>query len=129
MLRISATLLACLLAGGCASKTGWTPTVDTYGSSRAQYLNRDLEDCRRLAAQASGGTGKETAKGAVVGGLFGAAAGAAIGAIVGRPGTGAAMGAAMGGFGGGAAKGVNAEETFKRSYRNCMRQRGHNVIN
>ena len=37
----SAALLA-LLTAGAAWARGWTPVVDTYGSSRAQYLGRDL---------------------------------------------------------------------------------------
>ncbi len=114
---------------GCVSQTTWTPTVDTYGSSRAQYLSRDLEECRALEISTSGSTAGETVRGTLIGGAIGAAAGAAIGAAVGRPGRGAAVAAAAGGFGGGATGGVRAQEQFQRTYINCMRNRGHNVLN
>ena len=37
----------CLLAG-CETQSQWSPTVDTYGNSRAQYLSQDMEECRAL---------------------------------------------------------------------------------
>ena len=117
-----------LLFTGCASKGGYQPTVDPYGDPNAERIQQDTAECRQLAEQASGDTATEAGKGALVGGLLGAAAGAAIGAAVGAPGTGAAVGAAAGGLGGGTKEGLSAEETFKRSYQNCMRNRGHNVI-
>ncbi len=113
---------------GCVSQSTWTPTVDTFGSSRAQYLSRDMEECRALARSGAGSTGEETVRGAAIGGLIGAAAGAAIGAAVGATGKGAAVGAAAGGFGGGATGGARSQEEFKRTFRNCLRNRGHNVI-
>jgi outer membrane lipoprotein SlyB len=117
-----------VFATSCVTQSTWTPTVDTYGDSRAQYVSRDMEECRSLATRASGDTTAETGKGAVVGGLIGAAAGAAIGAAFGSPGTGAAVGAAAGGIGTGLTKGVRSEQNFKQAYRNCMRNRGHTVI-
>ncbi len=123
-------LAICLVVGaGCASRSTWTPTVDTYGNERAQYLTRDLEECRALAQRAAGGAAGETAKGAAVGGAIGAAAGAVIGAIVGSPGTGAAIGATIGGVGGGGQRAMSSDRDFRNAYRNCMRERGHNVIN
>ena len=88
-----------LFAFGCASQTGWQPTVDYRGERSAETVHRDYAECGYLARQASG-TGGEVAKGAVVGGLLGAATGAAVGAAVGNPGAGAAIGAATGGIGG-----------------------------
>ena len=117
-----------LAVAGCASQGGYRPTVDTYGDPNAERLSQDEAECRQLALQASGGTVKETAKGTLVGGLLGAAGGAAIGAATGNPGKGAAIGAAAGGIGGGAYKGISAEGDFKQAFRNCMRNRGHNVI-
>ncbi|MGH8582807.1 MAG: hypothetical protein ACREWG_08450 [Gammaproteobacteria bacterium] len=113
---------------GCASQTGWTPTVDTYGDPNAGNLSRDMADCRYLAEQASGGTARESVTGGLIGGLVGAAGGAAIGAAVGSPGTGAAIGAAAGGLGGAAHQGYRSEQTYKGAYSNCMRNRGHNVV-
>jgi hypothetical protein len=128
-LNFTSAIALSLLLTGCASQTGWTPTVDPYNDRNANRINLDMQECEQLAAHASGGTAKETAIGAGVGGLIGAAGGAALGAIVGNPGTGAAIGAAAGGIGGGASKGIGSDEQYKRAYSSCMRQRGHNVIN
>lgn len=117
-----------IVMSGCASQTGWTPTVDPYGSPNAYRLNQDMAECRQLALAASG-TAKETAKGAGVGALLGAASGAAIGAISGNPAAGAAYGAAAGTFGGGTKTGLDAESQYKRAYTNCLRNRGHYVVN
>lgn len=122
-------LAAALVFSGCASQTGWRPTVDPYGDPNAANIERDMMDCRYLAQQAAGNMGEETGKGALVGGALGAAAGAALGAAVGSPGKGAALGAAAGGIGGGARQGFGSEEQYKRSYINCMQNRGHKVIN
>ena len=123
------SLLTLILLSGCASQTGWQPTVDPYNDPRAAYINQDLMECKMLAQRVSGYTPGETAKGALVGGAIGAAAGAAIGAATGAPGKGAAIGAAAGGMGGGTYKGLDAEAKYKNAYIRCMRQRGHNVIN
>lgn len=123
------TLIASLLISACATQTRWTPTVDTYNDPNAYRLNQDMYECDQLARQASGGTAKETAVGAGVGGALGAAAGAVAGAFAGDPGKGAAIGAAAGGLGGAAKQGFEAEEAFKSAYRNCLRNRGHRVVN
>lgn len=116
------------ILSGCASQTGWTPTVDPYGDPNAYRLSQDQAECQQLAERASGGLAEETAKGVGVGALLGAASGAAIGAISGNPATGAAIGATAGGFGGGAKQGFQSEDQYKRAYINCMRNRGHNVL-
>jgi outer membrane lipoprotein SlyB len=118
-----------LLLSACATQTGWTPTVDSYNDPNAHRINQDMTECQQLASHASGGTAKESAIGAGVGGLIGAAGGAALGAIAGSPGTGAAIGAAAGGIGGGAKQGFESESGYKRAYSNCMRNRGHRVVN
>ena len=64
----------------------------------------------------AGDTAKETGRGALMGGALGAVAGAAIGA-------------AVGGIGGGAKLGFGPEEQYKISYKKCMENRGHKVIN
>jgi outer membrane lipoprotein SlyB len=126
-LAASTTLV--LLCAGCATQQPWRPTVDTYGSSRAQYVSRDTEECRNLAFQVSGNAPTQAARGALTGGLVGAAGGAALGAAFGNAGRGAAVGAAAGGIGLGAARASQSESAFRQSYVNCMRQRGHNVLN
>jgi outer membrane lipoprotein SlyB len=113
---------------GCATMGGYRPTVDPYNDPYAARIPQDEAECRELALHASGGTAGQTAIGGAVGGLFGAATGAAIGAATGSPGTGAAIGAASGGLGGGAYEGLSAEEKFKRTFQNCMRERGHHVL-
>lgn len=118
-----------LVLASCESKSQWSPTVDTYGNSRAQYLSQDIEECRALARSASGDTTEQTVRGAGFGAMAGAAGGAIIGAMVGRPGRGAALGAAAGAAGGGAYMGTQTEQQFKQAFSNCMRERGHNVIN
>ena len=124
-----------VLLAGCAttSQTQWTPTVDTYGNSRAQYLSRDTEECRALAMRASGSTSEQATQGAVSSGLLGAAGGAAIGGILGGSraslGRGAAVGAVGGALAGGTSSAAQTEAQFKQAFRNCLRQRGHTVIN
>ncbi len=128
-IQLISVITYALLLSACSSQTGWTPTVDPYGDPNAYRLNQDMAECQQLASQASGGLATETAKGAAVGGLIGAATGAAIGAISGNPGTGAAYGAAAGGIGGATKQGFQSEDQYKRAYTNCMRHRGHYVVN
>ena len=122
-------LLAFVLSACSAQYTGWRPTVDTYGDPRAQYLYQDERDCEALAKRAAGSTSGETATGAGLGALGGAAAGAIIGAIAGNAGAGAAIGAASGALGGGAYRGLSSNDRYKSAYINCMRDRGHKVVN
>ena len=117
-----------LIANGCATYGGYQPTVDPYNDPHIGRLQQDGVECGNLAKQA-GSFGTDTLKGAGVGALVGAAGGAAMGAIWGNPATGAAAGAAIGGIGGGATQGMDADNNYKRAYNNCMRGRGHNVIN
>jgi outer membrane lipoprotein SlyB len=121
--------LSLMTLSACVSQTQWSPTVDTYGSSRAQFVTRDQQECRELAMQTSGSSTGQAARGAVAGGLLGAAAGAAIGAAAGGgAGRGAAIGAATGGVGAGAVRGVQSNQQFQRAFNQCMRNRGHNVL-
>ncbi len=122
-------LMFMAISYGCASQSGWQPVVDPYNDPRAAYINQDLMECKILAQKVSGYTPEEAVKGALIGGAVGAAAGAAIGAAVGSPGKGAAIGAATGGISSGTYKGLSAEEAYKRAYINCMKNRGHNVLN
>lgn len=122
------TLVLAVTLSGCATYSGWQPTVDTYNDPNAMNLQQDMQECKALAHQA-GSTASESAKGALAGGLIGGAAGAALGAIAGNAGTGAALGAAAGGIGGAAQSGVSGDEQYKRAYMNCLRNRGHKVVN
>lgn len=121
--------LSLMTLSACVSQSSWTPTVDTYGSSNAQFVTRDQQQCRELAMQTSGSSTGQAAQGALAGGLLGAAAGAAIGAAAGGgAGRGAAIGAAAGGIGTGAVRGVQSNQTFQRAFNQCMRNRGHQVL-
>src|SRR5262245_17970765 len=122
-------LALCLpMATACVDQSTWSPIVDTFGSSRSQFVQRDTEECRQLAMRTSGSTTRETATGAIGGGLLGAAAGAAIGAAAGSAGRGAAIGAAAGGIGGGAVRASQSNAQFQRAFNQCMRNRGHTVL-
>ena len=127
--RIARLLAIASLVGGCATtQQTWTPTVDTYGNSRAQYLSSDMEECRALAQRAGGSPQEQAARGMITGGLVGAAGGAAMGAALGNPGRGAALGAAALGVAGGASRASQSNQTFQQAYMRCMQQRGHNVV-
>ncbi|MBS1213025.1 MAG: uncharacterized protein H6R26_1642 [Proteobacteria bacterium] len=127
-LVVSGIVITAVFANGCATYGGYQPVVDTYNDPNAYRLQQDQEECKMLAREAAS-TGTESAKGVAGGALLGAAAGAAIGAVAGNPGAGAAIGAASGGIGGGAYQGYDADNQFKRAYINCLRDRGHKVVN
>ena len=136
MRRLLCLSAAVAILAGCAttSQTTWTPTVDTYGNSRAQYVSRDTEECRSLAMRASGSTSEQATQSAVSRGLVGAATGAAVGAVVNRDSwrgarSGAAIGAAAGALSGGYGTAARTDAQFRRAFENCMRNRGHTVIN
>ncbi|MEA2078927.1 MAG: hypothetical protein U9P00_03560 [Pseudomonadota bacterium] len=117
------------LLSGCATQGGWSPTVDTYGDSRAEYITHDKVECQQLAQQTSGNPTEKAAVGGLAGGALGAATGAAIGAITGNAGKGAAIGGVAGGIGGGVHQASSANTQYKTAYINCMGNRGHKVIN
>ncbi len=122
-------IVSSLLLGACAQQTGYTPTVDTYNDPNAHNVNQDLQQCQALAERAAGNTMQEAAIGGAVGGAVGAATGAASGAIYGdRAGTGALGGAAIGALGGAAIQGYRSDDKYKQAYRNCMRNRGHKIV-
>lgn len=129
MAKTCLLLVASIALVACVNQNTWTPTVDPYTDPNAARLGTDEAQCRQIAQQSAGSSLKETGKGALVGGLLGAAAGAAIGAAAGDPGMGAAVGAAAGGFGGGAYQGHKSGQSFQQIFTNCMRERGHTVLN
>ncbi|MGH8604766.1 MAG: hypothetical protein ACREXR_18865, partial [Gammaproteobacteria bacterium] len=49
---------------GCAAQSGWAPTVDTYGDTRAQYISADTAECQALAQRAAGSAPEEAGKSA-----------------------------------------------------------------
>lgn len=117
---------AIVLLAGCAQTTGYKPVIDTYGDQRTMYLQQDLAECKQIANQSS--VAKGIAADGLTGALIGGAGGAAMGALFGNPATGAAAGATVLGLGGAAKGGFEANDTYKRIYRNCLRNRGHRVL-
>jgi uncharacterized protein YcfJ len=121
--------LCVAMLSGCVSQSTWSPTVDTFGNERAQFVNQDTQECRSLANQSSGSTAGNATRGAVGGGLLGAASGAALGAAFGgNAGRGAAIGAATAGIGTGVARGAQTNSQFQRVFNQCMQNRGHQVL-
>jgi uncharacterized protein YcfJ len=125
--KVTGFILFAVIVSGCAAHGGYRPTVDPYGDPRADRIGQDLYECETLAHQASRPE-EETVKGAIVGGGIGMLGGALLGGLSGRPVEGAMFGATAGGLAGGVSQGMNADQRFIHAYRNCMRNRGHNVI-
>ncbi len=125
--NLSATLAFSILATGCASMSGWHPIIDPRMDQHPETVQRDMVECKSLAEQASDIT-KEVAMGAGVAAVTGAAGGAAMGAAAGSAATGAAVGSVLA-IPAGLWEGYQANEEFKRSFKTCMRQRGHSVVN
>jgi len=125
--KLSTVLALTALATGCASMSGWKPVIDPRMDQHPETTQRDMVECKTLAEQASDVT-KEVAMGAGVGAVTGAAGGAAVGAVAGSAATGAAAGAILA-IPAGLWEGYQANEDFKRAFKNCMRQRGHTVVN
>lgn len=125
--NLSTMLVLSALATGCASMSGWHPIVDPRMDKHPETVQGDTVECKVLADQASD-IMKEVGMGAGVGAVTGAAGGAAVGAIAGSAATGAAGGAILA-IPAGLWKGYEANEDFKRSFKTCMRQRGHTLVN
>lgn len=123
-----ALLLTACASGGIQSFGAPSATIDVANDPNAYRLQQDQYDCQQIAEQNASAL-KEGAKGAAVGGLGGAAGGAALGAIAGDAGKGAAIGAAVGVLGGAATQAYSGNAEKNRIYKNCLRQRGHPVIN
>lgn len=116
---------------GCAGATKWEPTLNTKPDKNAASAAQDVEECRDLALQAAGYV-KEGAEWTLVSAAGGAAEGAVIGALIsgaGGAGAAAAAGAPIGAIAGLFYGEYEADLTYKRSYSNCLYQRGHFPIN
>ena len=108
------TLMGIALAAGCAGSS--KPVIDPAGVDMEQY-NTDLAECEHISEQVDQKIGAGAAGGAVVGGL--------LGAITGNTARGAGAGAVIGG-----AKGVGSTNKEKaRVVKNCLRNRGYQILN
>lgn len=128
MNRGLAGVVTLFLLTGCATYSGWEPTVDPRVSN-VDTRARDLAECKQLAKEVAGDPAKQAGIGTLVGAAVGAASGAVIGAAAGSPGKGAAIGTAVGGLGGAAHQGLSTDEQYKRAYIKCLEGRGHRVLN
>ena len=120
--------LAVLLAFSSAACASWRPRLGESGTSVAQWVGRDFEECWALAYKSGGGSA--WLQGLDIG-LFGGGYGAGVGAFTAwagdeSPSGGAWIGASVGALLG-VWEGFTARAQFKRAYRNCMQGRGHEV--
>jgi len=108
------SLLGITLAAGCAGSS--KPVIDPAGVDMEQY-NVDLAECEQISEQVDQKVGAGAAGGAVVGGL--------LGAIGGNTARGAGAGAVVGG-----ARGVGSTNKERsRVVKNCLRNRGYQILN
>jgi len=140
MVRMSAAVVAVLVAGGCAAMPSG-PSVLVLPGPGKSFENFQADDyvCRRWAEQQIGGTAQQTAnestaKGAAVGTVVGAGAGALLGAAAGHAGAGAAIGAGSGLLVGTAAGGSAGQEyggemqqRYDFAYIQCMYSKDNDV--
>ena len=139
---LAVLLVSAPLAGGCAraQKPVLYPSAKVKDVGREQ-AERDVDDCRRLAAEyVEDTTAKDIGRGAAIGGATGAATGAAGGAVHGAirgrgAGTGAATGAAVGVAAGatagavrGAVKTTEPSPIYKEFVNRCLAERGYQVL-
>ena len=110
-------LLGITLTAGCAAHSS-KPIIDPEGVDMEQY-QADIADCEEIATQVDQKAGEGAVGGAVVGGL--------IGAIVGdnSVGTSAGVGAVVGGAQGAA----TTEKEKSQVVKNCLRNRGYEILN
>ncbi|MEM0927688.1 MAG: YMGG-like glycine zipper-containing protein [Pseudomonadota bacterium] len=108
-------ILAVLAVSACATG-GYQPVVD---GPRGDKYYSDLQACRSLASQAS-----RQDRSILSGAAVGAAIGGIVGSVDGNLGDGAAAGAGVGAVQGA----VRKNNSSNSIVRNCMRNRGHNVV-
>lgn len=116
---------------GCAGVSKWEPTMNTMPHKAQATESQDVAECRGLANKAAGWV-TEGAEATLVSAAGGAAEGAVIGALVsgaGGAGVAAAAGAPIGAIAGLWYSEYEANLVYKRSFSNCLFQRGHFPIN
>lgn len=115
------------LISGCASYSNYQPVVDVSNNANNVNLQKDMVECRQLAEQAS--NNPDATRNIIGSTILGAGLGSLAGLAFSAP----AQGAIIGGVGSvgisGAREAINSDNQFKQAYINCLRSRGHNVIN
>ena len=116
-IRCCIALLCITVVAGCANSS--KPIIDPAGIDIEQY-DIDLAECEQISEQVEQKTGEGAIGGAVIGGLIGVITGNSAGAV-----KGAGVGAVVGG-----AKGTGTTSKEKeRVVKNCLRNRGYQVLN
>lgn len=114
---------------GCAipmsQMSSWQPLVDQQVSGDLFY--KDRYECQQLADQ--GAAQSQIGGDALAGALLGAALGAALGGVSGSAGAGAMYGSILGTAGGAGSGAGEATTSYRTIFRNCLRGRGHQVLN
>ncbi len=133
--HMQVVILSSSLLFGCAEQLGYAPIIDVRNDPYAAVIQRDLQECAQLAEQATSSAAEiagDVSFSAAIMATIGAAIGAINGAISGNAGSGAIMGGATGAISGaiGAAvgQGLQADANYRHAYQECMRGRGHRVI-
>ena len=107
-----------ILLSGCASP-GRDVVIDPAGVDMQQY-QQDLAQCEQIAQQVRSKAGSRATGGAIVGGL--------IGSVVGDSTT-ARKGAGVGAITGAARGGAATRRERVQVIKNCLRNRGYQVLN
>jgi uncharacterized protein YcfJ len=111
-------LIATTLVAGCAAHSS-KPIIDPAGVDMEQY-EADIAACEEIATQVDQKVGEGAARGALVGGLIGAVLGDTESVV-----RSAGVGAVAGGAGGAATTEKEKSEVVK----NCLRNRGYQILN
>ena len=125
---IFASMLIATLSG-CASVTRYTPVINTAAEKNVSTVERDVMECRVLAAKAAG-FAIEGVSGAIAGASGAAASGAVAGSLLAGVSAGplAAVTAPIGGIAGLWWSEYEANIDYKQAYKNCLYQRGHSPL-
>ena len=115
------------LISGCASYSNYQPVVDVSNNANNVNLQKDMVECRQLAEQAS--NNPDAARNIIGSTVLGSGLGALGGLAFNNPAGGAIVGSVAGLGMSGAREAINSDNQFKQAYINCLRSRGHNVIN
>lgn len=115
---------------GCAGVSRWEPTMNhPVGYKFAATEEQDIAECKVLADKAAGWLA-EGSEGALAGATFGASEGAILGSMAISSATIVVpIAAAISGVAGLWYSEYESNLTYKRSYSNCLYQRGHYPIN
>jgi outer membrane lipoprotein SlyB len=135
ILRPSIAFAAMIALSACGSQRPILYPNAKYNQSDPAQVQRDIDDCMRMAEQFEAGSSNTKAKGVArdtaIGAGSGAAIGAAGGAVSGHAGRGAATGAATGATAGllhGLFRASEPSGVYKNFVQRCLSERGYQTI-